>query len=104
MSQASAKPSAPALRRSMYSASRLAPISRAAWVTMPVAASAETNARCRSGVIEFRRGALWMYGANCSNGSSAPGGSPRNAVRLVRREGRTEPHSSGSVRSVGPES
>ncbi len=68
----------------------------AAWVTIPVAASAEMKARCRSGVIELRRGAGWRNGAKPSSGSSASGGSPSNAVQLVRRDGREDLHRKSS--------
>ena len=46
-------------RRNLYSASSETPIERAAWVTIPVAASVAMNARCLAGVIELRRGRGW---------------------------------------------
>lgn len=51
----------------------LLPMERAACVTMPVAASVLTKRRCKSGVIELRRGAAWMKGAKASSGSSSSG-------------------------------
>src|SRR6478735_2432056 len=61
----------------------LAPMQRAAWVTMPHSASVATNARCRAGPIELRRGALCGTGRNPSSGSSGASGSPRKAMYEV---------------------
>jgi hypothetical protein len=43
----------------LQSASIDFPIDRAAWLTIPVAASVATNRCCSSGVIELRRGRGW---------------------------------------------
>jgi hypothetical protein len=54
----------------LYSAVVLAPISFAACVTMPLAASAAMNRRCFAAVIVFRRGLECGAGVKASSGSS----------------------------------
>ena len=60
-------------------------MSAAASFTIPVAASAAMNWRCRAGPIELRRICLCGTGANDSSGSSPAGGAPS---RFAMYEGR----------------
>lgn len=58
------------------------------------------KARWSGAVMELERGREWGTGVKESRGSSGAGGSPRNAAREVRRDGRAEEQARGDAGAV----